>query len=85
VPGDPLPRAGRLPGADPFPGPPAPNGHGEASPAQVPFPSQAPPFPSQDPFPGTAPFPVAAAEPGLEPADGRDLFPQAQRPDAQPR
>ena len=80
VPADSLPRAGRLPGVDPVPGLPAPNGHGPASPVQVPFPSQAPPFPSQDPYPGTAPFPAPAAEP----ADGRDPFPQAQRPDARP-
>jgi len=81
---DSLPRAGRLSGADPFPGLPAPNGHGENSSAQVPFPSQTPPFPSQDPFPGQAPFPVAA-EPEEDPADGRGPFPQAQRPDARPR
>jgi UDP-GlcNAc:undecaprenyl-phosphate GlcNAc-1-phosphate transferase len=97
MPADSLPRAGRLPGADPFPGPPAPNGHGPASSVQVPFPSQAPPFPSQDPFSGqspspgtspfsgTAPFSAAAGEPGEEPADGHDSFPSAQRPDAQPR
>ena len=96
VPADSLPRAGRLPGADPFPGLPAPNGHGEISSAQVPFPSQTPPFPSQDPFlgqppfPGQSPFPgqppfPAAAEPAEDPADGRGPFPQAQRPDARPR
>jgi len=97
VPADSLPRAGRLPGADPFSGPPAANGHAQASSVQVPFPSQAPPFPSRDPFsgqppfpgqtpfPGTAPLAAAAAEPGEDPADGRDPFPQAQRPDAQPR
>ena len=96
MPADSLPRAGRLPGADPFPGLPAPNGHGEISSAQVPFPSQTPPFPSQDPFlgqppfsgqspfPGQPPFP-AAAEPADDPADGRGPFPQAQRPDARPR
>ena len=67
-----LPRAGRLPGAESFPGPPGPNGYGEISPAQVPFPAQTPPFP-------------AAAEPGEDPAEGRDPFPQAQRPDARPR
>jgi UDP-GlcNAc:undecaprenyl-phosphate/decaprenyl-phosphate GlcNAc-1-phosphate transferase len=84
APGDSLPRAGRLSGPDPFPRPSAPNGYGQASSAQVPFPSQTPPFPSQDPFSGTAPFPVAAADPGNDPADGRDPFPQAQRPGAQP-
>jgi UDP-GlcNAc:undecaprenyl-phosphate/decaprenyl-phosphate GlcNAc-1-phosphate transferase len=85
-----LPRAGRLPGADPFPGPPAPNGYGEISSAQVPFPSQTPPFPGQDPFSGQLPFTgqppfPAAAVPGEDPADGRGPFPQAQRPDARPR
>ena len=96
VPADSLPRAGRLPGADPFPGLPAPNGHGEISSAQVPFPSQTPPFPSQDPFPGQPPFPgqspfpgqppfPAAAEPAEDPADDRGPFPQAPRPDARPR
>jgi hypothetical protein len=30
-------------------------------------------------------LPAAAGEPGEEPADGRDPFPQAQRPDARPR
>jgi len=34
---------------------------------------------------GTAPFAEAPAEPGDDPADGRDPFPQAQGPDARPR
>jgi hypothetical protein len=29
-------------------------------------------------------LPEAAPEPGEDPADGRDPFPQAQRPDARP-
>jgi hypothetical protein len=48
-------------------------------------------LPGADPFPGPgafasqAPFPAAAGEPGDEPADGRDPFPRAQRPDPRPR
>jgi len=66
--------------------------------AQDPFPSQdLPPRPGAgtgpspfvgtgpSPFAGTGPLPEAAPEPGEDPADGRDPFPQAQRPDAQPR
>ena len=95
---DPFPAQDAPPAQDPFPGAAAPNGHGQLSSVQVPFPSQAPPFPSQDPFagqppfagqspfPGTAPFPAAAAEPGEDPADGRGPpAPRDQRPDARPR
>jgi UDP-GlcNAc:undecaprenyl-phosphate GlcNAc-1-phosphate transferase len=95
---DPFPAQDAFPAQDPLPGAAAPNGHGQVSSVQVPFPSQAPPFPSQDPFPGqppftgqspfpgTAPFPAAAAEPGEDPADGRGPpVPRDQRPDARPR
>jgi UDP-GlcNAc:undecaprenyl-phosphate/decaprenyl-phosphate GlcNAc-1-phosphate transferase len=79
LPAGPLPRAGRLPGADPFPGDPlfpgpaAPNGHG-------PFPGD--PWPRSDPVSGQATFPAAEREQGLD--DGQDPFPQIQRPDPRP-
>jgi UDP-GlcNAc:undecaprenyl-phosphate GlcNAc-1-phosphate transferase len=132
-PADPLPRAGRLPGAAPFSWPdpfaardpfpaqdpiPArdPFPAQDPSPGQDPFASQGPfpdqdwrpaqepflrpdpspfpdpsafpdhsPFPDASPFRGTAPLPGAPAETGDDPADGRDPFPQAPRPDARPR
>jgi UDP-GlcNAc:undecaprenyl-phosphate GlcNAc-1-phosphate transferase len=100
-PADPLPRAGRLPSAAPFPGPdpfsaqnPFPAQDSFASqdpfpnqdwrPAQDPF-TRPDPSPSPSPFRGTAPLPGTPAEPRDDPADGRDPFPQAQRPDARPR
>ena len=70
---DPVPARDPFPAQDPF-----------LRPDPSPFPDHSA-FPDASPFRGTAPLPGAPAETGDDPADGRDPFPQAPRPDAQPR
>jgi UDP-GlcNAc:undecaprenyl-phosphate/decaprenyl-phosphate GlcNAc-1-phosphate transferase len=90
-PGDQLPRAGLLPGADPvapfaaaYPADPLANGQGPF-PGQNPLPGQGP-FPGQRPFPADAPYPGPDPYPGVSPApaESSDPLAQPQRRDARP-
>jgi UDP-GlcNAc:undecaprenyl-phosphate/decaprenyl-phosphate GlcNAc-1-phosphate transferase len=83
--GDPFPAQEPFPTQDHFAGQgPFPNQ--DWRPAQDSFTRPDPSrFPDPSPFPGTAPFAGSPAEPGDDPADDRDPFPQAQGPDAWPR
>ena len=59
---------------------PAPNGHGEVSSVQVPFPGQSPPFPSQDPFASQPPFAGQSPFPGPPPFPAERRSPRRTRP-----